>query len=734
MRKFWIFLLIGLMFQPVFAQERKKVGVVLGGGGAKGMAHIGVLKVLEEAGVPIDYIAGTSMGAIVGGLYAIGYNAAEIDSMVRRQDWAMLLSDRVSRNSQSFPEKENSERYIVSLPFGREKKDRVIGGVIKGQNLQNLFSNLTIGYHDSVDFHTFSIPFACVAVDVVHGEEFVFESGSLPVALRASMAIPAVFTPVRLDSMVLVDGGLNNNYPADVVRRMGADLVIGVDLGTSDLKVLGDLNTTGDVIGQIAALIGYDKYKENREQTDLLIRPNMVPYHSTSFSATAIDTLIVRGEQEARAHWEGLIQLKQQIGLPDEAINHRPKHSDLYPLHASDTFYIRRITFDGIDPRDETWLKKIGKLKDDKKMTFKELQDAMAVIVGTNAYSSVSYKLTGEQQQDLLFTVQEKSVSSLNAGLRFDSEEIVGVLLNATLDFRRQLRSKFSLTGRVGKKSYVGLDYTMGRSPLRHFNLSYRFTYNDVNMYNRGEKVVNTTYRHHFAELGYSDMNWLSFKFKLGLRYEYFDYSSFLFTGDYQEYQVKPEGFVSYFAEAHLESLDRRYFPNRGVSLQAKYSLYTDDFLKYDGHTPFSAVDADFMGVIPLTSRLSLLPSLYGRVLIGGNPAYPYLNAIGGEYREKYLSQQLPFAGINHVEFFNNSVVVARLNFRQQIAGRHYVSFIGNYGVHHHDFFTLMDGQHVWGGSLGYAYNSIAGPINATLGLSTRSDKVQFYLNLGYCF
>ncbi len=158
------FLLLILCLYPEILHARKKVGLVLGGGGAKGVSHIGVLKVLEEAGIPIDYIAGTSMGAIVGGLYSIGYSATEIDSMVASQDWQLLLSDRVKRDNLTFPEKENSERYVISLPFGIEKKDRLVGGMIKGQNLQNLFSNLTIGYHDSVDFNSSSFGFGIQAV------------------------------------------------------------------------------------------------------------------------------------------------------------------------------------------------------------------------------------------------------------------------------------------------------------------------------------------------------------------------------------------------------------------------------------------------------------------------------------------------------------------------------------------------------------------------------------------
>lgn len=743
MKRLLCFLVMVALALPETVATRKKVGLVLGGGGAKGVAHIGVLKVLEEAGIPVDYIAGTSMGAIVGGLYAIGYSPAEIDSMVSRQDWTMLLSDRVERSNLSFPEKENSERYILSLPFGKNKKDRVFNGMIKGQNLQNLFSNLTIGYHDSVDFNTFPIPFACVAVDVVDGKEYVFHRGSLPLAMRASMAIPAVFTPVRLDSMMLVDGGLNNNYPADVALAMGADVLIGVDLGTSDLKVLDGLNTPGDVVGQIVALHGYDKYSWNKEHTDLLIRPEMSPYNSASFSSLALDTLIDRGEQAAHRQWKEILALRQAIGL-DEAIS--PVSSALsvssassfrqhaYPVFSSDTFFIRSISFEGADPRDEKWLTRISGLKENSRISVQELQNAMSILVGTNAFSNVSYKLTGEKQEDLLLTVQPKSISSINVGLRFDTEEIVAVLLNATLDYRARYRSRLAFTGRVGKKTYARLDYGIERTPLRKFNMAYMFTYQDLDIYHRGDKIFNTTYRHHLAEFGYSDMNWLCFKVQVGVRYEYFDYNSFLYTGENQDYKIRSQSFFSYFALAHFETLDRRYFPSKGVSLKADYSIYTDNFVTYKNRTPFSALGVDFVSVLPLSSHLSLLPSLSGRVLIGKDAAYPFLNAVGGEVAERYLAQQIPFAGINHVEIMDNALAISRLHLRQRIGERHYISLIANYGIHHTDFFSLFKGEHLWGGSIGYAYNSIAGPLNTSFGLSNRHNNLQFYLNLGYTF
>lgn len=733
MKRLLCLVLAGLLTLSVGAEERKKVGLVLGGGGAKGMAHVGVLKVLEEAQIPIDYIAGTSMGAIVGGLYSIGYSAAEIDSMVREMDWADLLSDRVKRNSQSFPEKEKSERFIVSIPFGKERKDRSLGGVIRGQNLQNLFSNLTIGYHDGVDFNDLHIPFACVAMDVVNGKEKVFREGSLPTAMRASMAIPAVFTPVRLDSMVLIDGGLLNNYPADVALDMGADILIGVDLGTSDLKLLEGLTTAGDVVGQIIAILGYDKYIHNKDTTDFLLRPNMVPYNSASFSSTAIDTLIHRGEQAMRMRWDELMVLKEKIGLRQDEPLKQPSeaHRDVIQ---SNSFHIRHIRFEGIDARDEKWLRKLSKLHENSNVTLQALQEAMSLIVGTNAYSNVSYKLIGKEQQDLLLSVQPKPISSISAGLRFDTEEYIALMLHADVNYRTTFRQRIAFTGRVGEKSYARLDYSAGPNLLRNMNLSYMFTYHQLDLFHRGKKLVNTTYRHQLAELGYSDMNWLNFRLKVGARFEYFDYNDFLFSDGDHIYNVKPERFVNYFIDAGFENLDSRYFPRRGVALNANYTLYTDNFITYKGHTPFSALGVDVLTVIPINSHLSLLPSLTGRVLIGKHLAYPFLNTVGGEVNGRYMPQQIPFAGINNIEVFDNTLFVGRIHLRQRIYQHHYLSLKGNYGIHNDDFFSLFSGEHVWGGSLGYSFDSLAGPLNAHLGLSSRNTKVQFYLNLGFYF
>jgi len=219
--------------QDAAKDQRLKVGVVLSGGGAKGMAHIGVLKVVEEAGVKIDYIGGTSMGAIVASLYASGYSATELDSLFRNVDFNLLIQDDIPRDAKTFYEKENSEKYALTLPFDNFKisTPQAYSG---GQNVYNELVRLLYHVKDEKDFSKLPIPFLCMATDAETGESVLINSGYLPKAVAASAALPSVFEPAIVNDKVLIDGGIVNNYPVDEVKNMGADVIIGSDV-QSDL-------------------------------------------------------------------------------------------------------------------------------------------------------------------------------------------------------------------------------------------------------------------------------------------------------------------------------------------------------------------------------------------------------------------------------------------------------------------------------------------------------------------
>ena len=257
--------IIGVL-QPVLGQEdrpHKKVALVLSGGGAKGVAHIGVLKVLEKAGIPIDIITGTSMGSIVGGLYSCGNDAMRLDSIVRAQDWTTVLSDKDDLRYQSLKEREHHNTYAISTSLKLKKKKNTIGGgIIIGKNIGKLLRTFTYPYKDSIDFNTLPIRFACVATDVVDNSEIVFHSGILSEAMRASMSIPGAFAPVRKGNQVLVDGGLRNNYPADIAKEMGADYIIGVSVASKQ-RTAEKLKSTGDILLQIVDFNCKNKFEEN---------------------------------------------------------------------------------------------------------------------------------------------------------------------------------------------------------------------------------------------------------------------------------------------------------------------------------------------------------------------------------------------------------------------------------------------------------------------------------------
>ena len=679
-----------LPFSVYSQEQRKKVGVVLSGGGAKGVAHIKALKVIEEAGIPIDYIVGTSMGSIVGGLYAIGYTPEQLDSMVRKQDWTFLLSDRIKRSAMSLTERERSAKYIVSLPFTKNPKAAMSGGIIKGQNLANLFSDLTVGYHDSINFNKLPIPFACVSANVVNGDQIVFHDGVLSTAMRASMAIPGVFTPVRKDSMVLVDGGIVNNYPADVAKAMGADIIIGVDVQNA-LKSADKLNSAPDILGQIVDLTCQTNHEKNVELTDTYIKVNVDGFSSASFTPAAIDSLMRRGEEAARAQWNSLIALKKEIGIPD---NYVPKqHGPYSSLSNSRTVYVTDISFSGVEADDKKWLMKKCNLKENSNITTQQIEQAVYQLRGSHSYSSASYTLT-------------------------DTPE--GYHLNFLLEEKRYA---------------ARIDYTLEPMQQRNFNFSYMFQYNDINIYDEGERAYNTTYKYHLAEFGFSDVWYKNLRFGLGLRFEYYKYKDFLFKKpELTGLDVESEHFLSYFAQVHYSTFDKGYFPSKGTEFKAAYSLYTDNMAQYNDHAPFSALSGSWSSVIPVTRRFSIIPSIYGRVLIGKDIAYPLQNAIGGEVYGLYIPQQLPFAGVTNMELMDNSIMIASVKLRQRMGSIHYLTLTGNYGLTDSHFFEILKGKQLFGISAGYGMDSMFGPLEITFGYSNQTDKGSCYVNLGYYF
>lgn len=749
---------------------RPKVALVLSGGGAKGMAHIGVLRVLERAGIPIDIITGTSMGALIGGLYSIGYDAETLDSLVSVQDWNVLLSDKADMRSQSLAEREKQNTYILSRPLSIARKSHTAsGGLISGSNLSQLFTRLTVGWHDSISFATLPIPFACVATNIVDNTEYVFHNGYLPTAMRASMAIPGVFTPVRMSvvseeirvkseefkchkndsakhtnsplftltsslkkDMVLVDGGLRNNYPADVARQMGADIIIGVSV-QSDPRTADELQSGPNILMQIVDQNCKNKFAENWAMTDIPIKVNVKGYSSASFTRTAIDTLIARGEQAAMKQWDKLMQLKRTLGLVDSYQPDRLHRK--VPQSKALSFRIDSIQFDNISAQDRNYVTTKYGLERGRNVTAEQVEQVITDL-GTNLlYTNAGYNISKSDGKYILtISAGERKTSRVNLGVRFDTEEMVALQANMSHRLPTRMPVTLELTGRLGKRMMARVDANV--SPMHHgrIGLSYLFRHDDINIYEGGKRDYNFTYNQHAVNLQALSFNIRNFSCDVNLHMDFFDFHDVLFGEEAKPERIDNIHMYSYVFRLNYDSEDQWFFTTRGARLKAGFGYYTDNFIGWKGHGGLSIADCLWRMSFPLNSRFTLQPMLYGRIILGDGAPLIMRNAIGGMTAGQYLAHQMPFAGVGHVEFAGNAMLACQLKAQQRIADNNYIILRVAAAQHNDKLRDILKRRTLTGCELAYFYDSMFGPLGASLGYSSKTKEAYFYINLGYQF
>ena len=723
--------------------ERKKVAVVLSGGGAKGMAHIGVLKVLEKAGIPIDIITGTSMGSIVGGLYAIGYNAHSLDSVARAQDWTFVISDRDNLRNQSLSDLKKQYTYAISSSIFSGKRNVQAGGLIKGTNLSQLFEKLCVGYTDSLDFsRDLPIPFACVATDIVSYTEYDFHSGRLPQAMRASMAIPAVFSPVRIDSLVLVDGGMRNNFPVDIAKQMGADIVIGVSVHDHPMTADDNWDTKG-VLAQILDVNTKNKFEENKALTDVFMYVDPDGYGAASFSNAAIDTLIRRGEEEAMRHWDELIALKQRIGIDDSF-----QPTILHPVNPAIMTDKQRVVgfeFVNMTPKDKRFLsQKFHLAKLDSIDAAKEQEITTSMRIDLFYQTAECHLVPKDSGYVVQLTAGKQKTSRLYVGFRFDTEEYAALQAGLSFPLKTATPISTEITARLGKRLMVGTDLTIHPRSFTRPTFSVSFRRNDLDVYVNGDRDYNILYNQTQAELTPINFNFRSFNLQLGIRWDYMHYSSNLNSDSTGISPLKNEHFFSYRARITYNNEDNWIFPTRGARFNAGYVYLTTDFARLEEYSPIgtylgkstglSIVNADWRMSFPFGAGLTIQPMLYGRLLFGSVVPHIFSNTIGGDWFGHYMEQQMPFAGVGCMEYVDNQFVAAQLQGQQRLGKNHYILLRVACAQQSDKVKDLLDSRTIIGVQGAYFYNTMFGPLGATLGYSNRTKEVYLYLNLGYEF
>jgi NTE family protein len=712
---------------PVNGQDtvrRPKIGLVLSGGGAKGFAHVGALKVIEEAGISIDYITGTSIGSIVGGLYAIGYNAASLEQVMGSQNWEKLLSNDFKREYIPVITKEEQARYLLSLPI-KSNKISIPEGVLNGQNAMELFTYLSFGYLNELDFSTLPIPFKCIAADITTGEEVVLDKGFLPEAMRASMSVPAVFSACEINNRMLVDGGIINNFPVDRCREMGADIIIGIDIGDA-LMSKEKITSIPDMITQLSTLLAFERSNKNRENVDILIKPDISGFSATSFNTSAANVLMKRGEEAARKILPQLIRMRDSLGLGITVKQPRTLPDINTPIH------VDNIVVEGTEKTNIiSILGKMG-IDKDKKTTLNEIRHGVARIYATGNYQKVDYRISGDDKKIVTIVVKESSTNKLNVGLHYDSDLKAAALINMTLNSNRISGSTLSLDAKLSSSPFFIARYTLDRGSKPGFISSASIISDKLWGFENGHKVSEINVQMTNLQIGTQVIAADILRISLGSSLEFYHFGAGIGTIDSTE--IKERTFINYFLKGTVDEFDNPNFPNNGWAMNGIFKLVTDNGWNYNGKSPFAMLGLNFKWAKQISNRVVVLPSFNTHFTFATLAPIFYKSYIGGFQETNYFGNYLQFAGLRRMELSADNVAYFRLDIRTRMWKKIYTTLISNIGINGDHISFLENSNVMLGGAISVAYNSVVGPVEVSFGTSNMHEKITPYFSLGYSF
>lgn len=720
------------LFSQTEEPKKPKIGLVLSGGGAKGFAHIGVLKVLEEAGVKIDYIGGTSMGAVVGGLYASGYNAVQIDSIFKATDFDALLSDYIPRSSKNFYEKRNDEMYAVVLPF-KKLKVGIPTSLSKGLYNFNLLNKLTHNVRHVRDFSQLPTPFFCVATDIESGQEVILNKGYLPKAMLASGAFPTLFSPVEIDGKLLVDGGVSNNFPVEEIKRMGADVIIGVDV-QDDLKDRKSLKDATRILVQITNLQMIEKMQQKVTLTDIYIKPDIKDYGVISFDEGP--EIVKKGEEAARAHIDQ-IRLLGKPGPTSESDKLNPQLS---------TLDIANVTFSPLQKYSRAYV--LGKLrmKQMGKYSYDDIKVGMDNLASTQNFSSISYQLdkNGEKDDLHVLLTENSTKTFLKFALHYDGLFKTGALINATQKnsiFRNDVTSLDLIIGdnlRFNFDYYVdnGFYWSFGlKSKFNRFNRNVKTDFSDGTVLQRfGIRSLNVDYIEFTNQFYFQTIFIQKFLVGGGLEHRHLDISSATLNATNADFEKSDYGSV--FGYLKYDDLDNKFFPKRGWYFfgDIQSYLYSTDYTKH--FSKFSIAKGDMGFATTIVNKLTVkVQSELGFAF--GDESVHFFDFVLGGYGFTQVNNFRPFYGYDFLSLSGDSYVKGDLTFDYEFYKKHHVNVSGNIANIKNGLYRTAD----WidridysGYAAGYGYESIFGPLEFKYSWSPEIKQGFAWFSVGFWF
>jgi len=716
-------------------KTRPTVAVVLGGGGAKGAAHIAVLEEIEKCGIPVDVVLGTSMGGLIGSLYALGHRPSDIAALIKNIDWDMVMNDKIPFEMRSYYDKDYRVKYGSAIGFGKNPFTDTYLGNVYGMQVSNLLSSLSVGYQDSTSFAKLPIPFVCMATDLVSGCEKPWYGGLITQAMRSTMSIPGVFEPVAAGDMLLVDGGMLNNLPTDVAKELGADIIIAV--GITDYVY--DKKQLSQIVNYASRLfvVGWAQKKlANYAIADLVIHPEVDKYGMLAFDHASIDSIMQRGYVAARAKKPELMAIKAKLGSDSLHLQSKPATQVI-----TNQVAISGVEVQGVEGVEKDIVKRMLDLDGETEIGGEKLGSAISRVYASKAFNSVMYNFRGTEEPYTLVVTGNKGIpNALGIGLRADSEELLSALFNLGFNTRSLKGLGYDITlklstspyikGRVFYKPHVGPIYNaevMGRS---------------VNM----SKLTKSMYTDNMlaydeikGDLFISENTFSLFEYRLGARYEWYSINNTVEANadsSRVSYEQEKLHLLIPYASARRSTMNDGYFPTRGYDVGLKYEfLYNLNNSSYAKRT--HCISFNSKAAFSIGQRFTILPQLYFRANLynhndgAGRDPLIYWGLYGGGLDGRYLDHQISFIGLSGIEYATDKYGIAKLNLRYRVFKKGYLS-------------AAVNGYYGWAGSsyreynigygLEYMHSTPIGPLKLVVGSSTQWHKFYGYISIGRFF
>jgi NTE family protein len=747
---FYLFVLLAVNAQGSITEpdiqsitDHPKVGLVLSGGGAKGFAYIGLFKVLNEVNMPIDFIGGSSMGAITAALYSAGYSPEEMEEMVRQQNWPAIINDTQNRKFISYEEKLFGDNYIYSIPI-EESGVSLSQSITSSFNIDLLLNNLFLPVAHITDFNKLPIPFLCIGTDLLTGEEVVLNKGNLARAVRASMAIPAYFTPTLYDGRYLVDGGVVNNYPAEQVKAMGADIIIGGDVQAGLTKDIEKLNTLTSILDQVVSYYRVDANEKGMKLTDYYIN---IPMSYGMMDFVEYDSIISVGEKIARKHYDELKALADSINRL--RTNKKPR-IDFQPM---DSIIVDKVIWPDISEKHKERYSGYFDEMLNNKTSVEDVNKKLFLLNGTKIFDDFHTEFNSEEKGRYVIKIEaeNKDKGSLSAGVHYDNTYHGSILLNVSLRNIRGGNSKFFADALLSQYPRLKTLFIINNGFKPGFGLETDFYSLRFKEYDNGN-TINNWYFNNFSLGTFMPVTIQNnVMFKLGFNYELFQFK--------QEVVVDPEldafreftDYGNFYLSFNHDSRDKVNFTKKGqfIELKAKQvipfsSKWKDNFwngtilyLKYNNYLGISDKlifnPELFVGYTFAKSKAEPVPA--DDAGLGTKiPSVQHLFGFGGLNPSNYVEGHIPFTGLKFIERIGLYAGKVSTKFQYNIYKKFYTTAMIDFGINEMELTSLNEIDWLLGYGIKLSYESFIGPVEFSVMGSNIDSSVSSFINLGFWF